>query len=170
MLNRTNRTLSANLNRLNLGIGTRSLAPVARFNTSASTLHTRLVHPVVMRAGVMEVPVYPIPIGRTGIPTIPGSPAVSPWLIASCAIHPRVDSDADRRSPGQRQASWLGQGQPCQRGAERGADATQRLARRGQAVRKPFTGKRRPLPGRLAGMSWRAILSPAAAPGAAAGG
>jgi hypothetical protein len=166
MLNRTNRTLSAHLNRLNLG--TRSLAPVARFNTSASTLHTRLVHPVVLRAGVMEVPVYPIPIGRTGIPTIPGSPAVSPWLIASCAIHPRVDSGADRRSPGQWQASSFGQ--RCQRGAERSAEATERLLKRGQADCKPFTGERRQLPVRLAGMCWQAILSPVAAPGAAAGG
>jgi hypothetical protein len=168
MLNRTNRTLSAHLNRLNLG--TRSLAPVARFNTSASTLHTRPVHPVVLRAGVAGVPVYPIPMGRTGILSIPGSPAVSPWLIASCAIHPRVDSGADARSPGQCPASLSGQ--PCQRGAERGAEATQRQPRRGQAVGKPFTGKRRPHQGRLTsmGMSWSAILSPVAAPGAAAGG
>jgi hypothetical protein len=166
MLNRTNRTLSAYCNRLNLG--TRSLAPVARFNFSASTLHTRHVHPVVMRAGVMEVPVYPIPSGRTGIPSIPGSPAVSPWLIASCAIHPRVDSGADRRSPGQWQANMLGQ--PCLRGAERGAEATQPFAKRGQADRKPFTGKRRQQPAGLAGLSRQAILSPVAAPGAAAGG
>jgi hypothetical protein len=166
MLNRTNRTLSAHYNRLNLG--TRSLAPVACFNTSASTQHTRHVHPVVMRAGVMGVPVYPIPSGRTGIPIFPGSPAVSPWLIASCAIHPRVDSGADRRSPGQWQANPLVP--PGLRGAERGAKATQCLAKRGQAARKPFTGQRRQQSVRLAGMSWPAILSPVAAPGAVAGG
>jgi hypothetical protein len=166
MLNRTNRTLSAHLNRLNLG--TRSLAPVARFNSSASTLHTRHVHPVVQRAGVVQVPVYPIPIGIIGILSIPGSPAVSPWLIASCAIRPRIDSDADRCSPGQWPANMFGP--PRARGAERGAEATRRLPMRGQPAGKPFMGKRRQQSASLGGMPRQAILSPAIAACAIAGG
>jgi hypothetical protein len=163
MLNRTNRTLSAQLNRLNLG--TRSLAPVARFNTSASTLHFRPVHPVVTRAGVVGVPEYPIPKGIIGIPSIPGSPAVSPWLIASCAVHPRVDSGADARPAGPWQPQAMGLS--CLRGEKRGAEATRRLPGRGQSGRKPFMGQRQQ-PASLAGMSWPAILSPMAAARAAA--
>jgi hypothetical protein len=166
MLNRTNRTLSARLNRLNLG--TRSLAQVARFNDSASTLHTRLVHPVVLRVGVVGMPVYPITTGRTGIPFIPCSPAVSSRLIASCAIHPRVDSGADRRSADPWQANAFGPS--MHRGATSGAEAAQRLLRRGQADRKPFTGKRRQQSAGQAGMSRQAVLSPVAVPNAAAGG
>ena len=49
MLNRTNRTLSAHLNRLNLG--TRTLASQASFINGDSTLHTRHVYPVAVRAG-----------------------------------------------------------------------------------------------------------------------
>jgi hypothetical protein len=166
MLNRTNRTLSARLNRLNLG--TRSLAPVARFNDSASTLHTRLVHPVVMRVGVAKIPVGPAIIGPIGIPAIPGSPAVSPWLIASCAILPRVDSGADRRSAGDGQALWSALA--CLRGAEPGAGTTPCQPERGQADRKPFTGKRRQQPAALAGQCLQATLGSVAADRAAAGG
>src|SRR5215208_6003695 len=51
MLNRTNRTLSANLNRLNLG--TRSLAATANVNTGdLQTLRIRHAHRVVMRDGM----------------------------------------------------------------------------------------------------------------------
>src|SRR3954469_22836378 len=78
MLNRTNRTLSAHLNRLNLG--TRSLATLASFNNGDQTLRTRHAHPVDMRAGVDGYPVSPISIGRIGNPSIPGSSSVSSWL------------------------------------------------------------------------------------------
>ena len=54
MLNRTNRTLSANLNRLNLG--TRSLASQASLVNGAKSLPTRHAFPVVMRAGMVGVP------------------------------------------------------------------------------------------------------------------
>jgi len=52
MLNRTNRTLSAPLNRLNLG--TRSIAPDSGANNGKQTLRIRLAHPVgvVMRAAM----------------------------------------------------------------------------------------------------------------------
>ena len=111
MLNRTNRTLSASRNRLNLGLGTRSLASLARvsFNDGNQTLHTRHVYPVVMRAGMVGDPVDPISIGRYGIPSIPGSPSVSPWLITSYAIRPRVDFATGLPSTGDWQVHSLGQ-------------------------------------------------------------
>ena len=166
MLNRTNRTLSARLNRLNLG--TRSLAPVARFNNGSSTLHTRPVHPVVMRAGVAGVAVYPISIGSIGIPSIPGSPSVSSRLIASCAIHLRVDSGSDRPSSRDWQVKLLDQ--PCHRGAEPSPYPTQRSPERGQADRKPFMGKRRQQAAGLAGTCKQATVGPVAVRVAAAGG
>jgi len=67
MLNRTNRTLSANLTRLNLG--TRSLAQVAGANIGNETLrHAHAASPVAVRAGGYA---YPDPIAF-GIPSIMG--------------------------------------------------------------------------------------------------
>jgi hypothetical protein len=168
MLNRTNRTLSAHLNRLNLG--TRSLASQASVNNGDSTLHTRLVHPVAVRAGVVGVPVYPIFMGRIGIPSIPGSPSVSSWLIASCAILPRVDSGSDRPSSADWQVNLVDP--PCLRGVEPGPGLTRRSPERGPALaeRKPFMGKRRQQQAGLAGMCQQATLGPVAAQPAAAGG
>ena len=51
MLNRTNRTLSAHLNRLNLG--TRSLALKSGVNIDGQTLRSRHAHCVVMRDGIV---------------------------------------------------------------------------------------------------------------------
>ena len=73
MLNRTNRTLSANLNRLNLG--TRSLALAASVNNGSSDpAHPPRPSRVVMRAGMLGV--FPIrrfdPIRRTAIPVDSG--------------------------------------------------------------------------------------------------
>ena len=50
MLNRTNRTLSANLNRLNLG--TRSLVLVTSLNNGNATLRVRHAHEDAMRDGM----------------------------------------------------------------------------------------------------------------------
>ena len=59
MLNRTNRTLSANPTRLNLG--TRSFALVANGNIGNETLrHAHAAFPVAVRAGMVR---YPVPIG-----------------------------------------------------------------------------------------------------------
>src|SRR4051812_11124339 len=59
MLNRTNRTLSANLNRLNLG--TRSLAATANVNKGdLQTLRIRHDHRVVMRDGMHVFSTPPI--------------------------------------------------------------------------------------------------------------
>ena len=168
MLNRTNRTLSANLNRLNLG--TRSLASQASVINGDSTLHTRHVYPVAVRAGVVGVPVYSMIMEPMGIPSIPGSPSVSSWLIASCAIHPRVDSGSDRPFSADWQVNLLDQ--PSLRRAEPGPYPclTRRSPERGQADRKPFMGKRRQQPAGLAGMCQQATLGPVAAQDAAAGG
>jgi hypothetical protein len=165
MLNRTNRTLSAHLNRLNLG--TRSLA-IQASNHGDSTLYTRFVHPVAVRAGVVGVPVYPISMGRIGIPSIPGSPSLSSWLIASCAIDPRVDSGSDRSSSADWQVNLVDPS--CLRGAEPGPCLTRRSPERGAAGRKPFMGKRRQQPAGLAGMCGQATLGPVAAQATAAGG
>jgi hypothetical protein len=170
MLNRTNRTLSAHLNRLNLG--TRTLASQASFNNGTQTLHTRHVLPVVMRAGVVGDPVYPTPDGTIGIPSIPGSPSVSPWLIASSAIHPRVDFDSatDLCSASDWQVNAFDP--PCYLAeAEVPGPRPTRLPReRGQSAREPFTGKRRQQGSGLAGWWKQATLGPVAARAAAAGG
>jgi hypothetical protein len=166
MLNRTNRTLSAHLNRLNLG--TRTLASQASFNNGDSTLHSRLVHPVAVRAGVVGVPVYPMIMGPIGIPSIPGSPSVSSWLIASCAILPRVDSGSDRPSSADWQVNLVDQ--PILGRAEPGPCRTRRSPERGSAAPKPFMGKRRQQRAGLAGMCQQATFGPVAALAAAAGG
>jgi hypothetical protein len=174
MLNRTNRTLSASRNRLNLGLGTRSLASLAQvsFNDGIQTLHTRHVYPVVMRAGMVGDPVDPISIGRYGIPSIPGSPSVSPWLIASYAIRPRVDFATGLPSTGDWQVHSLGQ--PCHRLEEPGPRSPRLACERGRAHRKPFMGKRRHLQQGTglvqAGDAKQATLGLVVAPAAAAGG
>jgi hypothetical protein len=169
MLNRTNRTLSAHLNRLNLG--TRSLAIVAGLNDGAQTLHTRHAYPVVMRAGMVGVPVDPKDIGRIGIPSIPGSPPVSPWLIVSSAIHPRVDfaAFAFAFSDG-RPARSFDPDLPCYRGEEPGPNPTRLRQERGKAVRKPVADQRWQQGYGLAGSWQQATLGPVAAATAVAGG
>jgi hypothetical protein len=166
MLNRTNRTLSAHLNRLNLG--TRSLASQASFNNGAQTLHTRHAHPVVMRAGMVGYPVFPILVERYAIPSIPGSPSVSSWPIVSPAIHPRVDSAADASS----RVDWPARSfdRPCHRPEGPGSSPTRLRQERGKADRKPSAGKRRQPGIGLAGILKQATPGPVAASFAAAGG
>ena len=105
MLNRTNRTLSAHLNRLNLG--TRSLALKSGVNIDGQTLRSRHAHCVVMRDGMREQALEPVSgtITGTGASTrIPGLPIVPSWLIASPVVRPRFGLDlpvplADRPVP-----------------------------------------------------------------------
>lgn len=73
MLNRTNRTLSAYLNRLSLGLGTRKFALVANANIAKQTLRTRHVHRVVMRDGMEGDSMDRIPYSIPGISSIPCS-------------------------------------------------------------------------------------------------
>jgi hypothetical protein len=88
MLNRTNRTLSANLNRLNLG--TRSLAFVANVNNGAKTLATSHTHRGVMRDG-MNGYRSSIPISGDAIPSIPDPRSVSPRPVSGRTVRPRVE-------------------------------------------------------------------------------
>ena len=104
-MNRTNRTLSAHLNRLNLG--TRSLALKSGVNIDGRTLRSRHAHCVVMRDGMREQALDPgsETITGTGESTrIPGLSLVPSWLIASPLVRPRVGLDvpvplADRPVP-----------------------------------------------------------------------
>jgi hypothetical protein len=167
-LNRTNRTLSAHLNRLNLG--TRSLASLAGLNDGAQTLHNRHAYPVVMRVGVVGVPVHPIQIqiGRIGIPSIPSSPSVSSWLIESPAIQPRVDFAAFAFS----RADWPARSfdRPCLRPEEPVSNPTRPRRERGKAVRKSLKDSRWSQGNGLAGRRKQATSGPVAAAVAAAGG
>src|SRR4051812_6656975 len=147
MLNRTNRTLSAHLNRLNLG--TRSLAPQASFDNGDQTLYVRHAHPVVMRAGMVGYRVGPNPIGRGVVPFILGSPSVSPWLIASSAIHPGVIFAADASSLADTAVRSFDL--PCYRTEEPVSTPTRLRQERGKTGRKPTLGKRRQQGSRLAG-------------------
>lgn len=84
MLNRTNRTLSANSNRLNLG--TRSFALVLGGNMGQKSLRIRQIHPQpemeTARAGSFTRSLYPPTPGEPG-PVTPGSSLVCPGLAVS---------------------------------------------------------------------------------------
>ena len=168
MLNRTNRTLSASFNRLNLG--TRSLDLIASAFNGEQTLRTRHAHAVVLRDGMAGVPMGSMPIGmeRWAIPAIPCSPSVVSQPSVSCVIparvqfvadaSPRVDRPvvtSDRPSP-RGDSQPRSQSPPWQQGAKHG--------------RKPFTGKRLYLGTGFARANARATCVFAAATVAAAGG
>ncbi len=94
MLNRTNRTLSANTNRLDLG--TRSLAVNASANNGGLTLRTAHDHyPVTVRVGFEEYPglvafEVPGPLGpkprKPAMPSMSGSSPESSRPRRGCAI------------------------------------------------------------------------------------
>ncbi len=93
MLYRTNRTLSANPTRLNLG--TRSLAQVAGANIGNETLrHAHAASPVAVRAGGHA---YPGPLSF-GIPSIMGPKPAEPAMAKSSGSSPMP--------------SWPAQGRP----------------------------------------------------------
>ncbi len=76
MLNRTNRTLSANTNRLNLG--TRKLDLNASDNNGSLTLRTAHLFPVVaVRTGVVEYPGIPVEAPPIEAMPKPMKPAMS---------------------------------------------------------------------------------------------
>jgi hypothetical protein len=146
MLNRTNRTLSASFNRLNLG--TRSLDLIASAFNGEQTLRTRHAHAVVLRDGMVGDPGVPMPIGmrRPPISVIPCSPVVVPQPSVSCVIPARVEL------------------------APQPSSSTPHWRQCGKHNRKSFTGKRL-YPGReFASASGRAAWTAAAATFAAAGG
>ena len=164
MLNRTNRTLSAHLNRLNLG--TRSLVATTGESNGKSTLHTAHAHAFAMRDGMLWSFDPSIrPRSRIAIPTIPGSSLVVPGPAVVSVVRPTV--------PYPDALSAL-TARPAEAACLADADQTQPEARsrRGHAKpgRKPLQGKR-PSPGRASvGARIRAAGHTAAARTAAAGG
>lgn len=162
MLNRTNRTLSATLNRLNLG--TRSLAVTANINTGdLQTLRTRHVHRVVMRDGMPGYRPSPIPISRGAIPVIPGSLPVPSWLSASRPVRPWGELAAEMFTVSDR---------PCRQGESQTFSLERDLDRqeRSKRDRRPVTAKRSKGEQRFGFASARAALATGAAILAASGG
>jgi hypothetical protein len=163
MLNRTNRTLSANLNRLNLG--TRSLAVTANINTGdLQTLRTRHVHRVVMRDGMHGYRPSPISISRGAIPVIPGSLPVPSWLIESRSVRPWGELAAEMFTVSDR---------PCRQGESQAFSLERVLDQpeRSKRDRRPVTtGKRSRVEKGLGFTSARAALATGAAILAASGG
>ena len=89
MLNRTNRTLSANTNRLNLG--TRKLDQNASANNGSLTLRTAHHFPVVVvRTGVLEYPGIPM----EGPPIPAGPRSKKPAMSAMTGSSPRSSRPA----------------------------------------------------------------------------
>ncbi len=126
MLNRLNRTLSANLNGLNLG--TRSFAALANLNNGTPTLRLRHAHPQRVVSHVRDGSIGDPDASRISIPRDPMSmPPCSPsgswWFLGSHQARARVEVVTETppavplelpgvtvggRAPGQPQ----GQGQP----------------------------------------------------------
>jgi hypothetical protein len=124
MLNRTNRMLSANLNRLNLG--TRSLAQMANLNMDPEALRTRHTHPVVpVRVGIIPDIRYPKSKGsaRTGVP---GSPSATGSSFGSSPLRPWFGFVVEDLPTWQLPA----QGQACRDGRERRLPLSERSSAR----------------------------------------
>jgi len=167
MLNRTNRTLSANLNRLNLG--TRSLAIVAGLNNGVSTLRTRHVHRVVKRDEMGRYQPMPIPIGPELIFPISSSSSVPPGHVSSSPVVPqRVDFAAASFPDGDRHCHHREvQGHSLERcWQQQEAEKQERSKRDRQAIKAERLRVCDDLGARLA----RRTLAAAAAATAAAGG
>jgi hypothetical protein len=156
MLNRTNRTLSANLNRLNLG--TRSFVLATGESNGKVTLRIRHAHGPAVRAEMAWSYDPSIrPSSRFAIPSIPGSFQVVPRPIEVTEVRPPVgypdtfaaltDKAADAGC-----LSDTGRGQPAKPG------------------RKPLQGKRSATWKASGGARLRAARDTAAARTAAAGG
>ncbi len=168
MLNRTNRTLSAHLNRLNLG--TRSLdLNVSAFN-GEPTLRIRHAHAVVLRDGMVGAPLIPMPIGigRWGISVIPCSPPVVPQPSVRCVIPATVEFAAD--VPPRKDRPVVTSGRPSPRGGSQPQTPARNQQWCAKSGRKFFTGKRLHHGEGFAGVAARATCGVAAATLAAASG
>jgi hypothetical protein len=100
MLNRTNRTLSANQNRLNLAA--RSLAQAPGVNMGPNSLRIRLDHPQVVAkpapAGTVEVMKRShFMVGTYPMISIPGPSLPIRWLTTHC--EPRTGAEAIAEAP-----------------------------------------------------------------------
>ncbi len=166
MLNRTNRTLSANLNRLNLG--TRSFVLATGEFNGLSTLRFRHARgATAMRAGMRWSYDPSIrPASRIAIPSVPGSSLVVPERppVVSLLRPPVGDRDA---LPALTETTALA---ACLAGAGQGQPLARSLRERGEVGRKPLQGKRSGT-GKASGSApRRADLDTAAARTAAARG
>jgi len=162
MLYRTNRTLSANLNRLNLG--TRSLAATANVNTGdLQTLRIRHAHHVVMRDGMHGFSPPSISIRRGEIPVLPGSLPVPSRLVSSRVVGRGVDLAAE---------TFSGTDRPCwsPRSQDQARGCVLQRQERPKCDGKPCWGKRSQPAYGLGYCPARAALASAAASYAAAGG
>jgi hypothetical protein len=165
MLNRTNRTLSANLNRLNLG--TRSLVLATGEVNGKSALRVRHAHGIPMRDGMLwSFDPSISPISRIAIPSIPGLSSVVPVRpVVDSVVRPVDGSDATLTAYTARPEfptcrEFAAQGQPQARSPQE----------RVEASRTPLKGKR-PTPGNATGGARdRAAQDAAAATTASAGG
>jgi hypothetical protein len=167
MLNRTNRMLSANLNRLNLG--TRSLVLGTSGLNGNLTLHARLTQGTAMRAGMPadSYPSIPPSWSRIGIPAIPGSAAAFVWPFVGHAVKPPVAhvGHAPRPSVRVRPADA-----DCLADADDGQPQAVSLAGRAKPERFAVKGKRPAAGKAVKAVTLRAARTPAAAITAAAGG
>jgi hypothetical protein len=148
MLNRTNRTNSANLNRLNLG--TRSLARTQGAVNGKNTLRTRHAHDFAMRDGRFGSFDPSIrPSSRIEIPSVPGSPEVEPWPVEAVAVRPAVGVPVTAVVP----AAWPahaaclsahghghGQGQSLGQSQAQGQPALAKPARDASVGKRPARG------------------------------
>lgn len=138
MLNRNNRTLSANLNRLNLG--TRSLAAQASANFGGQTLRIRHAHSVVMRDGMLGDPHDPMLVGSWRITGIPGSSPVPPPSPVERVVCPRVELVTEVCSVLEHSAIPFGR--TIQRGEPQRQSRSRFSTETSKHSRKPSLGKR----------------------------
>ena len=143
MLNRTNRTLSANLNGLNLG--TRSLDLVECGINGGQTLRARQVYDLVMRDGRVWSHMIPDGIHRR-IPAIPHLPSL---FSASPSAFQRWVSAADVQltatvpsASGQSRLHGSRRESTCFSGAERLLSRSQGSQGPAKCKRPPVTGER----------------------------
>jgi hypothetical protein len=160
MLNRTNRTLSANLNRLNLG--TRSLAVNASALNGKSTPRILHAHGFAMRVGMFGICDPSMP--GIAIPSIPGSTPVVPWPVAGLVVRPPVGDPEALSASRVRPAAAA-----CLAGAAQWRPQARPPQERAAISRRTFMGKRLH-PGKAVGGLVRAARTAAAATIAAAGG
>jgi hypothetical protein len=164
MLNRTNRTLSATLNRLNLG--TRLLVLTTSGNNGKQTLRVRHAHGLPMRDGMFGSGDPSIQSSsRIAISVIPGSSPVVPWPVEGSLVRPPVgdpDVYAALRDRSADAARLLGAapGQPQARSPQE----------RAKPVREAVDGLRPCFGKASGGVRVRAAWDTAAATTAAAGG
>jgi hypothetical protein len=167
MLNRTNRTLSANLNRLNLG--TRSLVVATGEINGKSTLRVRHAHGMPMRDGMLWSFDPSIqPTSRIAIPTIPGLSSDVPGrpsVVMVTVVRPVVSSDVTLPAF----PDWSAFAD-CRRDAAQAQTQVRSSQERIEAGRKPLKGERPSREKATGSDRYRSDQNAAAAKNAAAGG